>query len=307
MTIIIALGGNVLTPNGKNTYKELLWNIKKVSKVLAKLVKNNKLVIVTGSGPQIGALILQNELAKNRVPPMPLDVLDAELEGELGYLLEEQLSNQLRENKIKRPIATLVTQVLVNKKDKAFRNPTKPIGPFYTKKEAEKLRKKGYKIINDAGRGFRRVVASPKPVKVIEAETVKKLVSIGTVVITCGGGGIPVVTSRGKLKGVEGVIDKDRASACLGKSVKASTLLVLTGVDFVYLNYGKKNQKKIKKMSVKEAKGYLEEGQFGVGSMKPKIEAAVDFLLSGGKRVVITRPRYAVKALDGKYGTLIVK
>ncbi|MEK6861345.1 MAG: carbamate kinase, partial [Nanoarchaeota archaeon] len=280
MKIVIALGGNSILKKGeRQSYSTLIKNIKSTCRNLVPIIMNNKVVISHGNGPEIGYLAIQNEIASVKVPKMPLDVLGAESQALIGYLLEEQLNNQLRENKIKRLVATLVTQVLVNKKDKAFRNPTKPIGPFYTKKESEKLKKRGYIIINDAGRGYRRVVASPKPVKIIEKDIIKKLVEKNIIVIACGGGGIPVVTAGGKLKGIEGVIDKDLASSCLGKSIKADVLLILTGVPYAYLNYGKKNQKIIKKMNVKEARKYLNDGHFGVGSMKPKIEAGIDFLL----------------------------
>ena len=308
MVTVIALGGNALiTRKERGTYNELVGNIQKTCKFLASLSRKSEIAIVSGSGPQIGGLLLQNELARYKVPSMPLDVLDAELEGELGYLLSQHLINELRKNKIRKSVATLITQVSVNKNDKAFKKPSKPIGPFYTKKQAENLKKKGYAMINDAGRGYRRVVASPKPIKIIEADIIRKLIKLNTVVIACGGGGIPVVTKNNKLNGVEGVIDKDLASACLAKEIKASLLLILTSVPFVYLDYNKKNQKAIRKMNVNDAKKYLKENHFGVGSMKPKIEAAVDFLIHGGKKVIITNSEHANEALIGKYGTTIVR
>jgi len=308
MRLVIALGGNALiTKKEKGTYGELVRNIQKTCRLLAHLSQKYDMVVVSGSGPQIGALLLQNELARHKVPPMPLDVLDAQLEGELGYLLSQNLTNELRKNKIKKAVATILTQVLVDKNDKAFKNPSKPIGIFYTKNEAEKLRRKGAHIINDAGRGYRRVVASPKPIKIIESDIIRRLIQLDTVVIACGGGGIPVVTRGNKLRGIEAVIDKDFTSSCLGRKIKASLLLILTSVPFVYLNYNKINQKVIKKMNVTEARKYSKENHFGIGSMKPKIEAAIDFLVHGGKKVVITNLEHCLQAIRGEYGTLIMK
>ena len=308
MTVIIALGGNVLIKRGETqSYSVLLRNIKRTCEHLLLIIKNNKTVITFGNGPEIGYLALQNEIAGTKFPKMPLDVLGAESQALIGYLLEEQLINFLRRNMVNKPIATLVTQVLVDKNDRAFRNPTKPIGPFYGKSEAKKLLKKGYRIIHDANRGYRRVVASPKPLLVMEAGIVKNLLDQNIIVIACGGGGIPVTYRGGTLYGLEAVIDKDLTSACLGRYIRADTLLILTSVPFVYLNYGKKNQRAVKKMNIYEAQGYLHEGHFGVGSMKPKVEAAIEFLLHGGKKVIITSIQYGYKAFRGQHGTLIVK
>ena len=304
--IVVALGGNaIITSKEEVTYKNLLKNIKKSCKNIIPILKNNQMVITFGNGPEVGYLAKQNEEAKV-VSPMPLDVLGAESQGLIGYLLEEQLLNELRNRKIGKPVVNILTQVLVNEKDKSFKNPSKPIGSFYTLKEAGILVHKGYNVIEDSGRGYRRVVPSPEPIKIIEFETIKKLVK-DTIVIACGGGGIPVVKKGKKLIGVEAVIDKDKASSCLAKSINAKTLLILTGVDYVYLNYNKKKQKVLKKLNVKEAEKYLNGGQFGKGSMAPKIEAAIDFLKYGGKKVIITSTSKAQKALNGKAGTLITK
>tara|TARA_Y100000310_G_C20581578_1_gene763272 strand:+ start:99 stop:977 length:879 start_codon:yes stop_codon:yes gene_type:complete len=289
--LVIALGGNALTTkNQKGTYKELTTNINKTCKSLAKINKN--ILIVSGSGPQVGALLLQNELAKHKVPKMPLDVLDAELEGELGYLISQSFLNYS-----KKPIATVITQVLVDKKDPAFKNPSKPIGPFY------KTKKKGYK--QDAGRGYRRVVPSPKPIDIIEGKTIKKLIKT-TNVIAAGGGGIPVYKTKGKLKGLEAVIDKDKAASLLAKKIKAKELLILTTVPQVYTNFGKPNQHPIKQMNRKQAQIYLKQGHFLPGSMKPKIEASIEFLKKG-KKVTITNIQNIEKALKGRAGTIITK
>ena len=290
--LVIALGGNALTTkNQKGTYKELTKNINKTCKALAKINKN--LLIVSGSGPQVGALLLQNELAKHKVPKMPLDVLDAELEGELGYLIGQSLLNYS-----KKPVATIITQVLVDKKDPAFKNPTKPIGPFYKKKLG-----KNYK--QDSGRGYRRVVPSPHPIDIIEGEAIKKLLKT-TNVIAAGGGGIPVYKKKGNLKGLEAVIDKDWAAALLAKKIKTKELLILTTVPQVYTNFGKPNQHPIKQMNRKKAKEYFKEGHFLEGSMKPKIEASIEFLKKG-KKVTITDIQNIEKALKGKAGTIITR
>jgi len=306
MKIVVALGGNALTKKGeKGAYKELIKNIKKTSKNLIDIIKDNKVIIVSGSGPQVGALVLQNELSKKKVPEMPLNVLDAELEGELGYMIELALNNELK--KSKRKSVTVLTQVLVDKNDKGFKNPTKPIGLFYSEKEAEKLRKKGFKIIYQVGKGYRRVVASPKPLEIIEINQIKDLMEKGNIVIAAGGGGIPVYRSDKGLKGIDAVIDKDRASSLLAGNIKADLLLILTDVDKVALNYKEKNQKFLNKLSVKNAKKYLKEGHFKEGSMKPKIEASINFLENGGKKVIITSISKVKESLKGKNGTLIVK
>ncbi len=307
MKIVIALGGNALLQKGeKQDYSTLIKNIDKTCKKIIPLIKNNKIIITHGNGPQIGFLAIQNEVAKLKVPQMPLDVLGAESQALIGYLFEEQLLNELRKNKIKKIVSTLITQVLVNKNDKAFKNPTKPIGPFYTKEQAEKLKNK-FKIKEDSGRGYRRVVPSPMPLKILEEKVINELVNKKIIVIAAGGGGIPVYLKNNNLIGVEAVIDKDLASQVLANSINAETLLILTGVDYVYLNFGKKDQTKILKMNVKQAEGYLKENQFAEGSMKPKIEAAIRFLKNGGKKVIITNPESVVKDLNNTKGTLIVR
>ena len=302
MKIVIALGGNTLIKrNEKETYENLLKNIKKTCSKINNIIKNNKTVITFGNGPEVGNLLLQNEIARKRVPMMPLHVLDAETEGLIGYMLQEELTNKLRKN-----TATIITQVLVSKKDKAFQNPTKFIGPFYTKKEAKKLENK-FIIKKDSNRGYRRVVPSPKPIRIIESNIINELVNKNYIVIAAGGGGVPVVLKNKKLIGVECVVDKDLSSSVLGKEIRADLLLILTDVDRVYLNYGKQNKKALRRLSVEEAKKYLREGQFPGGSMGPKIEAAINFLEIGGKRVIITSIENAEKALNGKAGTLIKK
>jgi len=293
-TIIIALGGNAILRKGeKPKIKTQIKNIKNACNNLLKIIKNNKIIITHGNGPQAGYLLIQQKA--------PLDVIDAETEGQIGYLIEQELFNLFRKNNMKRGIATVLTQVLVNKKDKAFSNPDKFIGPFYSKQEADKLKEK-FKIKKDSNRGWRRVVPSPKPITIIEKEVIKKMSDKKIIVIAAGGGGIPVVNDKGNLKGIEAVIDKDLASACLGNSIKADELIIVTDVDGVYLNYNSKKQKKIRYTNLKEIKKYYSEGHFPKGNMGPKIEATINFLEKKGKKVIITDINNINKG-----GTVIVK
>ena len=308
MKIVIALGGNAILQKGeKQNYSTLINNIKKTCKNIIPIIKNNTILITHGNGSEIGFLLLQNEIARKKVPAMPLDVLGAESQALIGYLFEEQLRNSLRENKINLPVANIITQVLVDKNDKAFKKPTKPIGPFYTKKESLALIKKGFKIVNDAGRGYRRVVPSPMPKKILEIEVIKKLVNNKVIVIAAGGGGIPVYYKNSKLHGVEAVIDKDYASQLLANSIKADLLLILTGTPYIYLNFMKKNQKALYKLTTKKAQELINQGEFQDGNVKPKLQAAINFVKNGGKKAIITSPENAVKALNNKAGTLVIK
>jgi carbamate kinase len=296
--IVVALGGNAVLKKGQRKFKEELRTIKRTCSIIADLIeKGNKVVITHGNGPQVGDLLLQQNIAHVRVP---LDVCGAETQSEIGYLLQQQLKNELAKRKIKKDVATLVTQVLVSKSDNAFKNPTKPIGPYYRSKE----RLKGRKYIKTK-KGYRRVAASPKPLKIIEAKIVRKLVDSGVVLIAGGGGGIPVIQDDGQLKGVEAVIDKDLTAAMLAKLVHAKLLLILTDVNYVYLNYKSKGQKRLEKLNISQAKQYLREGQFATGSMKPKIEAAIRFVRSGGKKAIITSIKNTELAIKGRAGTII--
>lgn len=305
--IVVALGGNALTPKkGRGDYKELAENIKKACESLVSLLGRNQIALTHGSGPQIGSLLLQNELTKNKIAPMPMDVLDAELEGELGYLIAQSLNNTLAKHCIRRPVISIITRVLVDKRDPLFKKPTKPVGPFYTKEQAAVLRREGFTLVDDAGRGYRKVVPSPAPKKIIEADAVAALVRRGYIVIAAGGGGIPVYRNGRQLKGIAAVIDKDLASACLAKSIGADVLIVLTGVDCVYVHYGTARQAPLARMTAREARRYLQQGEFPEGSMGPKIAAALDFLAHGGKEVLITSPDRLPTALRGRGGTLIV-
>jgi carbamate kinase len=281
---VVAMGGNALQPpNEKWTYKSLLKNINKTVLYLKPLFSKYQIVITHGNGPEVGNLLIQQQCAK--VPSMPLDVCDAMTQGQLGYLLQNSIQNILKKKAI-----TVVTQIEVDKNDKAFQNPTKPIGPFYKKK----IEKQMIKQLE----GWRKVVPSPKPKRIIEIDEIKTLIKQGYVVIACGGGGIPVVSG----KGIEAVIDKDHASQLLASQLKANLLIFLTNVDCVYLNFGSKKPIVIRKLSVKEAKKYMKH--FKEGSMKPKIEASIEFL-NKGKKVIITKPELLEKALKEKAGTVI--
>jgi len=270
------------------------------------IAKGWNVVVTHGNGPQVGFALLRSESAANIIPPSPLDYCDAFTQGELGYILVQALSARLEEAGIRKEIAAVVTRVLVDSRDPAFQKPTKPIGPFYTKEEAidHKLRD-NWAMVEDAGRGYRRVVPSPKPLDILENEAVKTLVGSGVIVVAVGGGGIPVVREGRELRGAEAVIDKDFASALLASEIKADLLLISTSVDSVRLDYGKPRERKVARLTAKEARRYLAEKQFPAGSMGPKIEAALQFLAHGGKEVVITSPECIGQALAGKAGTKI--
>lgn len=307
MKIVLALGGNAIAQKGKASYKEQLAAVRKTSKSISSLVKSgHKLVITHGNGPQVGNIMLQQEAGKRVSPIMPLFVAGAESQGEVGYLIQQQLQNEFRRKRMKKEVVTLLTQVLVSKTDLAFKNPTKFIGPFYTSKQAVSLRRK-YKIKKQDARGWRRVVASPKPIDILEKSTINSLLAKGCVVIACGGGGIPVTKSHSGFEGVEAVIDKDRSAALLGKLVRADLLVILTDVDGAYLNYGKKNQKLLSKLKLNEALRLLKQGEWPEGSFAPKIESACNFIKSGGKKAVIAHLGKAGEALAGKSGTVITQ
>ena len=303
--IVLALGGNALI---KDTDKpSLSVQFKNASEVVCdilKLSKTHDIIITHGNGPQVGNILLQVEAAAGIAYKVPLEVCVAESQGEIGYIIEQTLRNC---NKTA-PVISVLTQVLVSKKDKAFKNPTKFIGPFYHEHEAHDLAGKGFIIKKDSNRGYRRVVPSPQPIKVLEAKTILDLVKKHNIVIAAGGGGIPVIQQRGKLHGVEAVIDKDLASACLGSSIHANILVLLTSVPQVFINFAKPNQTPLFKISLKEIKHYYQQGHFPPGSMGPKIQAAIQFIESNSKgKVIITDFKTLKRALKGKAGTIITK
>ena len=307
---VIAIGGNSLILDSKKiTVADQYQAASETAHHIAALVAAGYRVVIThGNGPQVGFILLRSDLARNVLHQVPLDSCVADTQGALGYQIGQTLANELRRQGIQKSIATVVTQVLVDNQDPAFSNPTKPIGSFYTEEEARKHKAdSGWTLKEDAGRGWRRVVASPKPLRIVEEDTVRLLLEQDVVVIAVGGGGIPVrENEKGELEGCAAVIDKDLASCLLAKNLKADLFIISTGVDKVAVDYKKPTQRELDKLTVAEAKKYLAEGQFPAGSMGPKIEAAIDFLEHGGKEVIITQPFLLEEAIAGRNGTHLV-
>lgn len=307
--VVVALGGNALQESGKPATAEAqLQVVNKTAEYLAEMsVRGYEMAVVHGNGPQVGRILLASETAANLTPAMPFDVCGAMSQGYIGYHIQQGLREALRKRDKNIPVVTLVTQVVVDKNDPGFKNPTKPIGAFYTEEEAKKLQaEKGYVLKEDAGRGWRRVVASPIPKKIVELSGVKTLWDT-TIVITAGGGGIPVIEKEdGSLEGVAAVIDKDLAAERLAEDIDANILMILTEVEKVSINYKKPDQKDLSALTVAEAEQYIKEGHFAPGSMLPKIQAAVMFAKSNpGKKAIITSLYKAVEALEGRAGTVI--
>ena len=302
-TLVVALGGNALIKQGqKGTAEQQLKNLDCVTEQIVNLYnRGHKIVLTHGNGPQVGNILLRQEKARDYAPPQPLHVCVAQSQGMIGYFIQEALYNKLKAKGFSIPVVTILTQVLVDKKDPAFKNPNKPIGPTYPTRERMT---KSWKF-NRTLKGYRRVVASPKPRAIIEAKEIKR-VSRGAIVIACGGGGIPVVKDHG-LRGIDAVIDKDLTAARLAEAVGAKTLAILTDVDFVYLHYKKPREKPLKKVTVQELRIFQRQGHFLPGSMGPKIQAAQRFLARGGKEVVITRLEKLEQGIDGDWGTRIVR
>jgi carbamate kinase len=304
--LVLALGGNALIrPGDAGTLEEQYRRISQAMAHTADLVTEGFAIVLThGNGPMVGNLLLQMECARALVPPMPLFMSDADTEGSLGYLIQQCLVNELHRRGQARGVATVITQVVVAADDPAFSNPDKPIGPFYTAAEVERLQtERGWRLIEDAGRGWRRAVPSPHPLTVIEQDIISYLLKGDIIVIAAGGGGVPVIRqANGELRGVEAVIDKDRTTAVLAREIAADLLIFLTAVEYVYLDYGKPSQRPLTTLAAAGARKYLEAGQFAAGSMGPKMEAALDFLSQGGQRVLITQPETLASAL-GHSGT----
>jgi carbamate kinase len=309
-TAVIALGGNAITRSDmEDTIANQFANTRKSLDGIVELIKAGyKLVITHGNGPQVGNAILRVELARNKAPILPLGICVADTEGGMGYMIEQSLQNRLKKENINRSVVTIITQVVVDQNDPQVANPTKFVGQFYSEEEARRFaRERAWVVKKDADRGWRRVVPSPQPISVIEADTIKILVENGVIVIAAGGGGIPVyVDDNGNLEGLDAVIDKDLASAVLGKEISSEILIILTSVEKVALNFGKKNQEWLDRITVSEAEKYLKEGHFPPGSMEPKLKAAIGFIRDGGKQVVITSFNKAGRALEGSEGTRIV-
>ncbi|WP_448522391.1 carbamate kinase [Pseudothermotoga sp.] len=306
---VVAIGGNAVNrPGEKPTAENMFSAIQEAMGYLVDMLDEYDIVITHGNGPQVGNILIQQEMAKEVIPPFPIDVNDAQTQGSLGYMIVQALRNRLAERGLNREVAALITQIVVDKNDEAFKKPSKPVGPFYTEEEARKLMmEKGWIMKEDAGRGWRRVVPSPKPLDIVEKEVIQMLLKNDVIVVAAGGGGIPVVRENGKLKGIEAVIDKDRASALLAIEINADELIILTGVEKVALNYGKPNQTFVDKLTVGEAVKYLKEAHFPAGSMGPKIEAAIDFVTATSRTCLITDMKKLKEALSGKTGTRIVR
>ncbi|MBW6464022.1 MAG: carbamate kinase [Firmicutes bacterium] len=307
--IVVALGGNALQRKGTPATAEAQLDVvKETVEFIAEMsCRDYELAIVHGNGPQVGNIVLASETAADVVPPMPFDVCGAMSQGYIGYHIQQALRFALQKRNRNIPVATIVTQVVVEKDDPAFQNPTKPIGAFYDEEEAKRVaNEKGYAVKEDSGRGWRRVVASPMPMRIVEFSCLKELWDT-TIVITAGGGGIPVIEKEdGSLEGIAAVIDKDLAAARLADDIEADILMILTEVEKVSLNFNKPDQKDLDHISVKEAEKYIAEGHFAPGSMLPKIQAAVNYVKGNpGKKAIITSLFKSLDALDGKTGTVI--
>ncbi len=304
--IVVALGGNAIQPPGvPATAENQFAAVRATCQHLAEMIRLGYQVIVThGNGPQVGNILLQNEEARDVVPPMPLDVCGAQTQGFIGYMIQQSMGNTLPEV----TVASVVTQVEVSPLDPAFDRPTKPIGPFYTQHEAEKLeREKDFVMVEDSGRGWRRVVPSPTPLAIVEKEAISTLLAANMLVIASGGGGIPVVRdSEGRLSGVEAVIDKDLAAEKLAADVDAQELMILTDVDAVAINWGTPQQEFLGELSLQQARNFQRQGHFKAGSMGPKVEAACRFVENGGETAIIASLSSALSALQGNAGTRFV-
>jgi len=306
---VVALGGNALLKgNQDGTITQQEKNTYETCKNLLNLINNDFNIVLThGNGPQVGNILLRNEAGYNqyKIPKMPLDICVADSQGGIGYMIERQMKNLLNENNIDKNVLTIITQVLVDINDPAFQEPTKPIGAFYLKEEADLLAKVNSWIFKEDSRkrGWRRVVASPKPLEVLNKKIIKELAVSGNIVIAAGGGGVPVYKNNDRLYGVDAVIDKDLASALLAKEINADRFYILTDVPKVYLNFGKPNQKAIDRIKVNEIRKYFDNGEFATGSMKPKILAAMNFVENGGQQTVITDASELIS--NSEIGTII--
>lgn len=307
---VIALGGNAILPVGKSGTIGEQFRITRITmeQIVELIIEGRTVVITHGNGPIVGNIVLRNEAARRLIPPMPLDVCGADSQGGIGYMIQQTLGNVLRRHKIERDVVSVITQVLVDPADPAFKNPVKPIGPFYTKEEAIELaREKGWDIIEDSNRGYRRVVASPKPVDIVEKNIIQSMIAAGIIVITVGGGGVPVAVEGGELIGKEAVIDKDHASAVLAGQLEAERFIIITDVDAVYMNFGSPDAEAIRHLPYSKARKMLDSGELPPGSMGSKIEAALSFLDRGGESAIIAQPEDLRNAVNGKAGTRITR
>ncbi len=306
---LVAVGGNSLIRAGeRGTIEEQLVNAHATARNIVKMIKDGWEVVIThGNGPQVGAALLRSERASKEVYTHTLDVCVATTQSEIGYIMQQALEYELREIGLKKHVLTIPTMVRVDADDSAFQNPTKPIGPFYSKNVAmEKKRTLGWDVIEDAARGYRRVVASPEPREVLQIDVIRKVVDLGIITIALGGGGIPVKVTNGRVEGCEAVIDKDRSSALLAKDLDVDLFLISTDTDRVYLNFKSPDRQGIVKATASEMEKWMAEGHFAPGSMAPKVESVIRYLKNGGKQAIITSYEYLEDALKGKAGTLIV-
>ena len=310
-TVVIAIGGNSLIKDAQHmSVPDQYAAVVETARHITDLLEHRYRIVIThGNGPQVGFILLRSEHSRGILHQVPLDSIVADTQGALGYQIQQALENEFRRRNLKTSVATIVTQTLVDRDDPAFAKPTKPIGQFYTRAEAEdRMRVEKWAMVEDSGRGWRRVVASPRPVRIIESEVIKHLVKDGYMVIAAGGGGIPVVADdQGNLSGVAAVIDKDLASAVLAEAISADLLIISTTVERVCLNYGKPNEQPLDSMTAAEARRYVAEGHFQPGSMLPKVQACLQFLAAGGREALITCPAALSAALAGTTGTRIMR
>lgn len=308
-TAVIAIGGNSLILDKNQPQVERQWEATyETARHIADMIAEGWRVVIThGNGPQVGFILRRNELAAHEVHTTPMDVIGADTQGAIGYMLQQALGNCLRERGLKRDICTVITQTLVDRDDPAFQRPNKPIGGFMSREQGAKFEAEGWTVVEDAGRGYRRVVASPIPVEILELDSINGLVTNEVIVICTGGGGIPVIRDeQGNVRGVNAVIDKDRGSSLLANGLKADLFVISTAVERVAVNFNKPDQRWLDRMTLAEAKRYLAEGQFAPGSMAPKIEAIISFIENGGPQAIITDPASISRALRGETGTVVV-
>jgi carbamate kinase len=308
---VVAFGGNaLLRPEDHGTQEEQIARAKQAARWLAEIVRHGyKLIVVHGNGPQVGNILVQAEEASTKIPPQSLDVCVAQTEGSIGFMLQQAIRNRLESIGVGGEVVTVLTEVEVDANDPAFKRPTKPIGPFFTGYRAEVLaRDLGWTMREDAGRGWRHVVPSPQPLRILNVKTLRRMLEEAAVVIAAGGGGIPVARGRdGQWRGIEAVIDKDYASALLASALDADVFIILTGVPKIAIDFGKPTQRFVERLTIAEAERHMAEGQFPAGSMGPKVQSAMQFVRATGKQVLITDVEVLREALEGKDGTVIVK
>jgi len=308
LKIVVALGGNAISrQDERGDIPDQIKNCHRTAEHLVDLVAaGHKVVVTHGNGPQVGNILRRVEAARKEVYPLTLDICGAHSQGGIGYLLQREINNVFKSRGMDKIGYTIITQCLVDAEDPAFKNPTKPVGPFFTREQMAPMMEGGWNAIEDAGRGWRRVVPSPMPKAIVEEGVIKQAIEFGDVAICCGGGGIPVVENNGVLEGLEGVIDKDHATSLLARNINADLMIITTGIEKVAINFNTPEQKELDRITVAEAEKYLAEGHFPAGSMGPKIRASIDFTAATGNDVIITLPEMTLAALEGKSGTRIV-